>query len=352
MTPDADGPPPQPELEDGVVVLRAWRDDDVEAAVDGQDGEIAHWFGWTSTPSAEDQRRAIDRWRAGYAEGRSQVAFVIEHDRAPVGCIDVRDVGSDTGHVSWLLFKDHRGRGFATRAIRLMGDYVLGELGLTRMEAKVEPGNTRSLLAASRAGMRREGIRRVSPGSGDRPETTEYVYLARLADDAPPTEPSGFRALLNASLPRKRAIAQMLIRDADDRVLLCALTYKRDWDLPGGVVEVSESPADAATREVEEELGLDVPAGPLVLADWLPPWGGWDDALCLVFDGGVHPAEVIRDAVLQRREIRDAQFLTLDEARERCADFTTRRLESALRSVADGAPASYTESGRARPPRG
>ena len=58
---------------------------------------------------------------------------------------------------------------------------------------------------------------------------------------APPTtEAAGFRALLNSFLPRKRAIAQMLVRDNDGRVLLCRLTYKQDWDLPGGVVEVGE----------------------------------------------------------------------------------------------------------------
>ena len=35
----------------------------------------------------------------------------------------------------------------------------------------------------------------------------------------------------------------MLVRDTEGRVLLCNLTYKQDWDLPGGVVEVNEAPA-------------------------------------------------------------------------------------------------------------
>ncbi|MCW2852057.1 MAG: hypothetical protein JWM84_1721, partial [Nocardioides sp.] len=115
-------------------------------------------------------------------------------------------------------------------------------------------------------------------------------------------------------------------------------------DLPGGVVEVGESPRLAVAREVEEELGLSLEVGPLVLTDWLPPWGGWDDALCLVFDGGVHDAAITDTIVKQAREIRAAEFLTLDQARERCADFTTRRLEAALANLGGG-PA-YTESGR------
>jgi RimJ/RimL family protein N-acetyltransferase/8-oxo-dGTP pyrophosphatase MutT (NUDIX family) len=343
----SDDLPEQPTLTDGVVVLRPWRDEDIEAAVAGHDDEIARWFGWSGEGVTYDRHKAaVDRWRAAYEDGRSVVAFVIEHDGDVAGSIEVRDVGERTGHVSWAVYANHRGHGYATRAARLVSDYAFGELGMTRVEAKAEPGNTSSIRVATRAGMRREGVRRVNPGSGDRDETTEYVYLARLADDPPLDQPESFRALLNSFLPRKRAIAQMLVRDGDGRVLLCRLTYKADWDLPGGVVEVGESPQDAVGREVEEELGLRIKAGPLVLTDWLPPWGGWDDALCLVFDGGVADASVLDDAVLQAREIRSAEFCTLDEARERCADFTARRLEAALRTL-EGGGTAYTESGRA-----
>jgi 8-oxo-dGTP pyrophosphatase MutT (NUDIX family) len=128
-------------------------------------------------------------------------------------------------------------------------------------------------------------------------------------------------------------------------VLLCQLTYKNDWDLPGGVVEVGESPQLAVAREVSEELGLELPAGPLLLTDWLPPWGGWDDALCLVFDGGRHDPAVLDAMVKQPREIRDAEFCTPEQVAGRCADFTARRVRAALANVGAGAPA-YAESGR------
>ena len=113
-----------------------------------------------------------------------------------------------------------------------------------------------------------------------------------------------------------------------------------------GVVEVSESPQLAVAREVEEELGLKVEAGRLLLTDWLPPWGGWDDAVCLVFDGGVHDPRVVETIVRQEREIRSAAFCTIAEVREKCADFTARRIESALRNLSADPGPSYTESGR------
>jgi 8-oxo-dGTP pyrophosphatase MutT (NUDIX family) len=239
----------------------------------------------------------------------------------------------------------------------VLADYALtetgqGGLGLHRVEARVEPGNDASLRVATRAGLRREGVRRVPPGSGDRPEATEYVVLARLAADPPLTDPESFRALLNSFLPRKRAIGQLLVTDRADRVLLCQLTYKRDWDLPGGVVEVGESPRLAVGREVAEELGLSLTAGGLLLTDWLPAWGGWDDALCLVFDGGTHDPSLPELVVRQEREIRSAEFCTAAQVRERATDFTARRVEAALRNRTGpdgergtGGPA-YTESGR------
>ncbi|KRF30671.1 NUDIX hydrolase [Nocardioides sp. Soil805] len=207
-----------------------------------------------------------------------------------------------------------------------------------RVETLVDPDDQAAQRTATWSGMHREGVMRgvtVEDGPVDR------IVYARLATDASVNEPGGFRALLNSFLPRKRAISQVLVRDPDDRVLLCRLTYKQDWDLPGGVVEVGESPRLAAAREVEEELGLTLDLGPLLLTDWLPPWGGWDDAICLVFDGGVHDASVLDRVVKQEREIRDVRFCTPDEVRELAADFTTRRVEAALRGEGD-----YTESGR------
>ena len=337
-------PEPQPTLTDGVVLLRPWRDEDIEIARAGHDEEIAQRFGFDDVvPTREQQAEAVARWRAGYADNRSTVNFLVEADGVPVGLVEVRTKEDGVGELSWVLYAGHRGQGYATRAVRLLVDYAFEQLGLLRVEAYVNTENVRSHRVATRAGLRREGVlRRKELLFGERHDT---VVLARLASDPPLNDPASFRALLNSFLPRKRAIAQMLVRDDSDRVLLCRLTYKNDWDLPGGVVEVHESPQLAVSREVSEELRLDLDAGRLLLTDWLPSWSGWDDALCLVFDGGVHDPSLTERIVAQPREIRSAQFCTLDEVREHCADFTARRIEAALANVTGGGPA-YTESGR------
>ena len=168
------------------------------------------------------------------------------------------------------------------------------------------------------------------PGTGDRAETATVVF-ARLASDPPRTEPQGFRALLNSFLPRKRAISQMLVRDDDGRVLLCQLTYKQDWDLPGGVVEVGESPQLAVAREVEEELGLAI-ARRRPAAHRLAAAVGRLGRRAVPGlrrrhprPGDPRPASSSRPARSGRRE-----FCTLERGRERCADFTARRIAAAL----------------------
>ena len=227
----------QPTLTDDTVTLRPWRDADVAAAVAGHDELIAHWFGSdVVTPSHETHAQAVERWRSGWAEGRV-ANFVIDHDGDVVGSCEVRRVDDHSGELSWTLYAGHRGRGYATRAVRMLADWATtpaGQAGwgLSRVEAKVEPDNEASLRVATRSGLRREGVRRVVAGTGDRAETTEYVVLARLADDPPIADPTGFRSLLNSFLPRKRAISQMLVRDPDERVLLCQLTYKRTGICP------------------------------------------------------------------------------------------------------------------------
>jgi 8-oxo-dGTP pyrophosphatase MutT (NUDIX family) len=211
-----------------------------------------------------------------------------------------------------------------------------------RVEALVDPDDAKAQRTATWSGMRREGVMRGVTVEG---LAVDRIVYARLASDLPLHEPEGFRAILNSFLPRKRAIGQMLVRDPDDRVLMCQLTYKPDWDLPGGVIEVNESPRLGVTRELEEELGVTIPAHDLLLTDWLPPWSGWEDALCLVFDGGVHDASLPDRMVREEREIRSVAFKTMEEIRELAADFTARRVESAL-ARADGKGSPFSESGR------
>jgi 8-oxo-dGTP pyrophosphatase MutT (NUDIX family) len=256
---------------------------------------------------------------------------------------ELTPIAPGVARLSWPAELQAQGLGPTVDVVRVALAKAFSD-GHHRVEVLVDPADEVAQRIATFSGLLREGIARRVDGGADR------IVYARLVDDTPVEEPMGFRRLLNSFLPRKRAISQMLIRAhseaGEHRVLLCQLTYKNDWDLPGGVVEVGESPQLAVAREVEEELGLAIEAGPLVLTDWLPPWGGWDDAVCLVFDGGMHDESILEQVVRQQREIRAARFCSLEEIHELCADFTARRLVAALRNLSDDPGPLYTESGR------
>jgi 8-oxo-dGTP pyrophosphatase MutT (NUDIX family) len=257
--------------------------------------------------------------------------------------VRLESVGNGVARVSWSPALQAQGFEAAAAAVRAEVTLALEDLKQRRVEALVDPDDVTATRIATWAGLQREGVMRGAVEESG--EHRDRVVFGRLHTDAPVTRSRGFRAILNSFLPRKRAIAQMLVRDLHGRVLLCNLTYKQDWDLPGGVVEVNESPRLAVAREVEEELSLLIEAGQLLLTDWLPPWSGWDDAVCLVFDGGAHDPAVADEIVCQTREIRSARFCTVAEIHQLCADFTARRIDSALAAL-DGPAGTYSESGR------
>lgn len=153
-----------------------------------------------------------------------------------------------------------------------------------------------------------------------------------------------FHAGIAARLPRKTAAGGALIRDRAGRILFLEPTYKPTLDIPGGIVEYDESPYDACRREIQEELGLDLHIGNLLVVDWVPAHGPWSDALAFVFDGGVLDAPTL---TLDPTESRAHHFLTLEEAAPRLRPSLTRRLTLAQHSLTTNHP-TYADFGRRR----
>jgi ADP-ribose pyrophosphatase YjhB (NUDIX family) len=137
----------------------------------------------------------------------------------------------------------------------------------------------------------------------------------------------------NATQPRKRSGADVLLRDDADRLLLVDPRYKPDWDLPGGMGEANEPPTSTAKRELKEELGLEVTLGRLLCVDWVPPHGPWDDSLMFVFDGGKLDDLGIAGLAPNDGEIRAFDFCTELEAKRRLRPYVWRRLSGALQAL-------------------
>lgn len=131
-----------------------------------------------------------------------------------------------------------------------------------------------------------------------------------------------------ASLATVYLSASMLITDQDDQVLLVKPNYRPDWGIPGGIVEAGEAPDQCAAREIAEELGLDIPAGDLLVVNWVAAAGDRPQAIMnFIFDGGVltEPGAIR----LQEEELDDAQFLGWAEAEARMSAGMAPRVPAA-----------------------
>jgi 8-oxo-dGTP diphosphatase len=147
-----------------------------------------------------------------------------------------------------------------------------------------------------------------------------------------------------ATLPRKRMGSGVLLTDAVGRVLLVEPTYKDYWELPGGGVEVDESPYDAAVRELKEELGLVVTPGRLLVVDWVPPRIGRTEGVMFIYSGGVLGAHQERDIVLPADELHSWAWCTEREADERLSELLARRVRAAVRAR-EQSTTCYLENG-------
>lgn len=78
------------------------------------------------------------------------------------------------------------------------------------------------------------------------------------------------RFLLRRLTPSYRVGALCVIERSDTALLMVRPSYRRrGWGFPGGFLKRDENPADAAVREVREEVGLDVEVAenPVVVVD-------------------------------------------------------------------------------------
>jgi 8-oxo-dGTP pyrophosphatase MutT (NUDIX family) len=274
---------------------------------------------------------------AAVDDGVMAFEAIWQHER--VGRVELLHGDVGDAELIWLFVPQYRAVGVVERALRLVVRWAFDELGLRRVEARVEDDDRDGVRAAMRAGLRKEGVSRAVAVPGGR---GDVMVLSALDDDAPPHTREGFIAQLNAALPTKRAIAQGVIRDAGGRVLLCELVYKQEWDLPGGVVDPFESPAQCVVREVREELGVDVEVRSLLAVNWLPPWRGWSDATVFVFDLGVADEDLVARTTLQPREIRAVHWVGEEELEARVAPYNQRLLAFLL---GHQGPTAYLEDG-------
>lgn len=144
-------------------------------------------------------------------------------------------------------------------------------------------------------------------------------------------------------MARPRVAAGALFLDTEHRILLVKPKYKDGWDLPGGYVEPDESPRNACTREIREELGIHIQLGRLLTIDWAPSETDGDKLLFIFGVGQVPPIELGRLS-LQAAELSYAGYHQASELDDLMPARLARRIHAALAAHRDGTTA-YLEHG-------
>ena len=157
-----------------------------------------------------------------------------------------------------------------------------------------------------------------------------------------------------AGPPHLRPAVRAVVLDPDDRILLghFDLPLISLWAPPGGGIEPGETVRQALHRELREEVGLDLPAGPLtvlwhrtvVVPGAVEGYDGQVEDYVLVRTEAFTPRGDLDDEELAAEHLDELRWWTpaeLDEAEAANVKFAPRYLPALLRDLRrDGPPAS------------
>jgi len=175
-------PIPRPPLTDGGIVLRPWERRDVTAvAAACQDPEIPRWTR-VPEPYGESEARSWFEQEAEQRAGGEQLGLLIVDpgNGRLLGSVGIVHVDQREGRceLGYWMARDSRGRGLATRAVRLLSGWAFENLSVDRIEIHAEPENAASRRVAEQAGFTLEGVlRSYLVNKGLRRDAASYSLL-------------------------------------------------------------------------------------------------------------------------------------------------------------------------------
>jgi RimJ/RimL family protein N-acetyltransferase len=166
-----------PTLRDGDLVLRPMGPEDVDAVTAAcQDPEIQRW---TFVPSPYTRADA-ETYLNSSAERKSVNLLAVDaDDDRLLGSCSVMQLDREPGYgeIGFWVSAEARGRGVATRAVRLLADWAREELGLTRIDVLPHKDNLASRRVAEKTGFVDTGELVGAPRAGvEEPLYAVYVW--------------------------------------------------------------------------------------------------------------------------------------------------------------------------------
>jgi RimJ/RimL family protein N-acetyltransferase len=168
--------PPDP-LTDGAVTVRLREERDIDAiAAASHDAETVRWLD-DPPMDAEARRTSLDRieelWRSGRATPLV-IADAVTDEAVGIVNLQFREGEGEVATVAYSVFPSYRGRGIAPRALRLLAQWALHEVGVGQLLLEADEANVASIRVAQKCGFERIGSRTErGPDGGDR---TQLVF--------------------------------------------------------------------------------------------------------------------------------------------------------------------------------
>jgi RimJ/RimL family protein N-acetyltransferase len=152
-----------PELADDTIRLEPLTQADVPVLLTLKDDPDVIRF--TLLPTVVDEefvRDWIGRYEAGWADGSRAGFSVRSREGGFLGFAALVDLDLERrqAELGYLTVAAARGRGVAVRAVDLLTRWAFDELGVLRVELRIDVENAASERVAERAGYRRDGVLR------------------------------------------------------------------------------------------------------------------------------------------------------------------------------------------------
>jgi len=128
--------------------------------IDRNRAYLRRWLSWVDeTKTVEDTRANRKKMLYEFAENGTIISG-IWHDAALAGVIGLHAVSAKCMEIGYWVTEELQGKGLVTASCKAMIGHAFGELGLNRIEIKVQPGNARSRAIPERLGFTNEGTLR------------------------------------------------------------------------------------------------------------------------------------------------------------------------------------------------
>jgi len=127
-----------------------------------EDPEVVRNTRVPSSPPPDFASQWVGRYVEGWQDGSRAGFAILSLEGVFLGLAGVVDLDLDAsqGEIGYVVTPAARGRGVASRALRLVTGWAIDGLGLERVELRIDPLNTPSIRVAERCAYVREGVLR------------------------------------------------------------------------------------------------------------------------------------------------------------------------------------------------